>query len=220
MPLFGFPIPPIPSSAYRTMDHPDWPAFLAAIVDSPDDDTVRLVAADFLEESGDPERAAFIRVQIALARLEAEGLGEGPEAQPLLQKERGFIGPLSMYRTLWAAEACPELVKLNFRGGGRDPLEAMSVEGADRVRWQRGFVHGVRCSGQEWQRHGAALRRRQPIREVSLTDCDALMTPDWLGMLPSLRGLESLRTGSSHDWPRLEWLRRHLPEVRVTPLRS
>ncbi len=62
------------------MTHPDWPAFLAAIVADPDDDTVRLVAADFLDENGHADRAAFIRVQVALARLEAPGSGESPEA--------------------------------------------------------------------------------------------------------------------------------------------
>ena len=44
-------------------------AFLRAILDNPDDDGVRLVYADWLEEHGQPERAEFIRVQIALASL-------------------------------------------------------------------------------------------------------------------------------------------------------
>ena len=38
------------------MEHPDWPAFLNAIVAEPDEDTPRLVAADFLEENGEPDR--------------------------------------------------------------------------------------------------------------------------------------------------------------------
>lgn len=44
-------------------------ALLQAIIDSPDDDGLRLVYADFLEERGEPERATFIRVQIELANL-------------------------------------------------------------------------------------------------------------------------------------------------------
>ena len=36
-------------------------AFLRAIFDAPDDDTPRLVYADFLEENGEPERASRIR---------------------------------------------------------------------------------------------------------------------------------------------------------------
>src|SRR5262249_44727116 len=42
-------------------------AFIRAIRESPGDDTVRLVYADWLEEHGDPERAEFIRAQCWLA---------------------------------------------------------------------------------------------------------------------------------------------------------
>ena len=40
----------------------EWPAFLAAIKAAPMGDLPRLVAADFIEESGDAERAEFVRV--------------------------------------------------------------------------------------------------------------------------------------------------------------
>jgi uncharacterized protein (TIGR02996 family) len=43
-------------------------AFLAAIAAAPDDDTVRLVFADYLDENGEGERAEFIRVQCEIAR--------------------------------------------------------------------------------------------------------------------------------------------------------
>jgi uncharacterized protein (TIGR02996 family) len=45
-------------------------ALLQAILESPDDDTPRLVNADFLDEHDDPDRAEFIRVQSLLARLQ------------------------------------------------------------------------------------------------------------------------------------------------------
>jgi uncharacterized protein (TIGR02996 family) len=43
-------------------------AFLADILAHPDDDTPRLVYADWLAEHGDPDRAAFIRTQIEAHR--------------------------------------------------------------------------------------------------------------------------------------------------------
>jgi uncharacterized protein (TIGR02996 family) len=43
--------------------------FLQAIIAEPDDDTHRLVYADWLDEHGQPERADLIRIQCALARL-------------------------------------------------------------------------------------------------------------------------------------------------------
>lgn len=48
------------SSVYNT---PEWAAWLASIREMPDDDNRRLVAADFLEERGEGERAELIRVQ-------------------------------------------------------------------------------------------------------------------------------------------------------------
>lgn len=47
----------------------DRQAFLDAIIREPDDDTTRLVFADFLDEHGEPDRAEFIRVQCELERI-------------------------------------------------------------------------------------------------------------------------------------------------------
>jgi uncharacterized protein (TIGR02996 family) len=48
-------------------------AFLRAAFDAPDDDTPRLVYADFLEENGEAERAELIRVQCERERLPHTG---------------------------------------------------------------------------------------------------------------------------------------------------
>ena len=44
-------------------------ALLAAVIATPDDDLVRLVYADFVEENGDQDRGELIRVQCELGRL-------------------------------------------------------------------------------------------------------------------------------------------------------
>ncbi|MCE9566769.1 MAG: TIGR02996 domain-containing protein [Planctomycetes bacterium] len=195
---------------------PEWAAFQAAIVANPDDDTVRLVAADFLEENGDADRAAFIRIQVQLAQLEADGHGKSLEVDQLRAKERAFLGPLSMFRMLWAAEACPELVKMSARGGGRDPLEATTVDGVDRLGWRRGFVYRVYCSASEWQKHGPTLRNRLPITVVGLSNHSNLDRGLWWSLLPSLRGLRLLMlnvAGIPDEF--IGWLRQQLPDVRV-----
>lgn len=48
-------------------------AFLAAILTEPEDDTVRLVYADWLQEHGDDARAASIRDSVRLATLKPDG---------------------------------------------------------------------------------------------------------------------------------------------------
>jgi uncharacterized protein (TIGR02996 family) len=49
----------------------DHDALVRAICEDPDDDTPRLIFADFLDETGEPDRAAFVRAQIELARTPA-----------------------------------------------------------------------------------------------------------------------------------------------------
>jgi uncharacterized protein (TIGR02996 family) len=61
-------------------------AFLQAIREHPDDDTHRLVYADWLDENGNPERAEFIRVQTELARLDEFD----PRVPPLRQREHSL----------------------------------------------------------------------------------------------------------------------------------
>jgi uncharacterized protein (TIGR02996 family) len=63
-------------------------AFLQDIIESPEDDSLRLIYADWLEEQGDP-RGELIRVRCRLARL----ADSDPQHPLLLQRER----------ELWAA---------------------------------------------------------------------------------------------------------------------
>src|SRR5262249_34324697 len=51
---------------------PDEAAFLQAIRANAEDDGLRLVYSDWLEERGDFERAEFIRLQIELSRLDPD----------------------------------------------------------------------------------------------------------------------------------------------------
>lgn len=49
----------------------DHDALVRAVCDYPDDDTPRLVFADYLDEAGEADRAAFVRAQVEVARLPA-----------------------------------------------------------------------------------------------------------------------------------------------------
>ncbi len=65
-------------------------AFLEAIIDEPDDDDVRLIFADWLEEQSDPvqnARGEFIRVQIELAHM-AE---DDPRRPELVKREDALL---------------------------------------------------------------------------------------------------------------------------------
>src|SRR5262249_41266122 len=59
----------------------DEDAFVQSILDAPDDDTSRLVFADWLEEHGRESHAELIRVQCELARLPKRSRGPKEKAR-------------------------------------------------------------------------------------------------------------------------------------------
>jgi uncharacterized protein (TIGR02996 family) len=99
--------------------------FLGAIFAAPDDDLSRLAYADFLEENGEPDRAALIRIQCQLAALR-ERPGEALELRP---RERELIDKLY-----------PEVDLINW-----------TPEERARLRFDRGFPEettAVLCPGE------------------------------------------------------------------------
>ena len=66
----------------------DEAALLAAILAHPDEDTPRLMFADWLDEHGQPERAEFIRVQCELAQGESHQLRKRESELLALRREK------------------------------------------------------------------------------------------------------------------------------------
>jgi uncharacterized protein (TIGR02996 family) len=75
-------------------------AFLRAIFESPDDDTARLVYADFLHEQGDEDRAELIRVQCELARKSGQ-IEHRDRVWELATRERELLDRLRPPRGEW-----------------------------------------------------------------------------------------------------------------------
>lgn len=73
-----------------------------AILAEPGDDLLRLVYADWLDDAGEPERAALIRVQIQLAASptpelrEAENVLLGPVGHQVWQRRREWALPVNL----------------------------------------------------------------------------------------------------------------------------
>lgn len=139
-----------PPPAYH--GRPEWVALLAAVRAAPGDDLPRLVAADWLDERGEPERAEFVRVQVEAAR----------------QKHR-HAGGRAGCRACELQRRCRELVKRSLRGrfvigrrcelDGLEPLPTGRGEsaGVALVRVRRGFVDGVTCHFAVWEAGGDRL---------------------------------------------------------------
>lgn len=140
--------------------------FLQAILDAPEDDTPRLVYADWLEDNRQPERAEFIRVQIELARL-----GDVPadchfgmvrHARRQLPRDSAHRKALmkrqdalwKRHKAAWAREL-PELAG---------------------ITWQfphRGFADAVRADNfSALRRHAGRILAAAPIRGVDFAAMD------------------------------------------------
>ncbi len=97
--------------------------FLQTIVASPDDDAPRLVFADWLEESGDADRAEFIRLQCELARLPANDLRQ----ECLKEREQEL---LLAHMVEWQSDL-PQLEGVDWGGFDRGFVGAVHIESAE-----------------------------------------------------------------------------------------
>jgi uncharacterized protein (TIGR02996 family) len=146
-------------------------AFLQAILEDPDDDTPRLVYADWLDEHGDPDRGEFIRVQCERARLPADD----PRQSELQARERRLF---ILHLRAWAAGARA------WPGGLAD------------VRFRRGFVEQLRhWEPETFVEQADGTLAAHPVRDVEILPAEA-HRQGWgeaLADCPSLGRLHTLR---------------------------
>jgi uncharacterized protein (TIGR02996 family) len=90
-------------------------AFLAALRDQPDDDTTRLIYADWLDDQGDLERSEFIRVQVRLGQMSRSDL----ERAALEARDRELT---AAHGQRWLGDRADSLIEWGFRGGMVDRL--------------------------------------------------------------------------------------------------
>jgi uncharacterized protein (TIGR02996 family) len=145
---------------------------LADIIEHPDDDTPRLVYADWLDdEAGGPTpRAEFIRVQVELASLCPRCISGKTwywcqPCERLRKRER----------ELWEAQddAGDWLISVPMPAHTLIPQNSMASpkyrSTLPLVIFRRGFADKVRCKAADWLAHADALLSAHPIREVRLT---------------------------------------------------
>jgi uncharacterized protein (TIGR02996 family) len=124
----------------------DRDAFLRAICENPDDDTPRLVYADWLDEHGEVKRAEFIRVSCELEQVEEFG----PRWRALCERSWKLLDP---NRTKWSSElADRKLLNIEFR---------------------RGFVDEVTIYSKRFVADAAKLMALAPIQRLKLADLTA-----------------------------------------------
>ncbi len=119
----------------------DGDALRGAIIAQPDDDTLRLVYADWLDESGQPDRASFIRAQVWAAQAEPFS----PEARKHAAIAKRL---LDQSRPSWVKRINPWVMAAEFR---------------------RGFIEHATVNVANFPRDAAALFVTEPVRSLQMT---------------------------------------------------
>src|SRR5229473_8105329 len=122
-------------------------AFLEAVADDPDNDALRLIFADYLDERDDP-RGEFIRVQIELAGM-AE---DDPRRKELRRRENAL---LATHENQWLGDSAQFLEEWDF---------------------ERGLLDSIEIDASKFLAHADELFRLGPIRRLRLSDVTVVMT--------------------------------------------
>lgn len=163
----------------------DHSSFLAAICADPDDDSLRLIYADWLEDQGDADRAEFIRVQCELFKRRKGPGGQVSEDSPWLANDRKYQALRRRERELF--EKHPEWfhieglrTKIEVEALRRGPVGCCNrhadymacdcMEEAIGIEVSRGFVDRIELACADFMQLAGRLFRAAPITEVRLTD--------------------------------------------------
>jgi uncharacterized protein (TIGR02996 family) len=145
--------------------------FLQDIIEHPEEDALRLIYADWLEDNGDPDRARFIRVSIERGHDNAQG------------EFRRVNDRHSAPGKEWQAWGLPAGWRVTcyrrlheVRG---DLLRERRTLAPGTALLVRGFVAEVTLPCAEWMRHGPALVRAAPLERVGLADRKPLRHDGW-----------------------------------------
>jgi uncharacterized protein (TIGR02996 family) len=166
----------------------DEEALLQAVVAEPDSDVPRLVYADWLEEHGDEPRAAFIRVQCALADL-----GRAARRRP----GKVLTGPFLDFAWLARVGASAEPRRRELEEREKElllshgeawvaPFRGLALAGL----FERGFLVDVDVTVPTFWEHGGTLLARLPLELVTFVGGEVEVAE--LIDCPHLEGLRGL----------------------------
>ena len=186
------------------------PDLMRAILENPFDDTVRLVYADRLEESGEMDRAEFIRAQIELAITEAvDGSNAGYDHclyeppcrwHTLRRREREL---LDKFEGDWAPQCLGPFAAHSgstfsftrgFVSASRQRIadwiggKCKECYGSGDVSYHGSKLDCRRCFGTgRTPAHGPQIVRAQPIERVEFTDRKPDHWQSWFGWFKGFR---------------------------------
>lgn len=144
-------------------------AFIQAICQDPQNDTIRLIFADWLDERGDP-LGEFIRVQIRLHN-EGEYVGKNAVHDNQLPCERVYNREEPTTAELW--QRCYEMLKEHLKEWTKDFPDSVGIRG-----WTRGFPSSIVIPVRIWNANADELLLKYPLEKVTLNHRGGRQRPE------------------------------------------
>jgi uncharacterized protein (TIGR02996 family) len=152
-------------------------AFLSQILDHPDDDTARLVFADWLEENGEPEFGRFLRAGVTLAKYRhapaVTSIGEDYwEGMRVLRATAETVLAAQLAAALVRPDAGFAWCHMGWDAHA-DLVTARYAKGRT-VKVTRGLVSELRIDLDEWLKVAYRVLSAAPLETVVITDAPGL----------------------------------------------
>lgn len=149
--------------------HSDEQALYRRVCDDPADDTVRLIYADWLEEHGEPERAEFIRTQIAIFNMDelGDGVINPHEGHTCCEDPCPCCEAVDKYNRLKEREH--QLLMPNRECWLPEAFIGVPIRMEDMADgYHRGFFARLRIPWRGWLKHWRCVCESTPLQEVEL----------------------------------------------------
>lgn len=194
----------------------DETAFIQTIAERPDDDTPRLVFADWLQDHGQDDRAELIRIQCRLARLEEED----PERYPLLNREHELFKLHVDWRTETGSPVWGQYTRDRGLLSGVHVYDWSAFASKSKEIFQTHPIHQMTVAREGNSRTVARSPRLSRLSGLTLTAVNGADSPSEFTTCPRLRGLhEFCRFGSMNGSRWIEALSQDRPWPRLRELR-
>lgn len=146
-------------------DSPDYHALIHNMR-TDDSDIARLVAADWLEERGESERASFIRLSVESGSI-ARSLKKRRQSSRWRSSIHEYGGCASESAvTSWIPGARISVFHEGWHSSGSAIITALNFS---MIEWSRGFAGLVTgCSFRWWVDYGPDIVRRHPITRIDI----------------------------------------------------
>lgn len=188
---------------------------LRAILENPQEDSLRLIYADWLEERGHGERANFIRLQMKIASY-GEHYELGYDYDMIYSLSEEDVSRIISYADLPGKETPTHetLEYTKLKEQERKILERYEQDwtpsflspflvAADCLRWRRGFVDQITLSVADFFQHSDCLLYRPGISETVLTEVHPIRK---VVLTTRLHLVHPSQEMIKHMWPKVEFV--------------